>query len=64
MAASCHICRGTGIEKEVQNGVTVSSTCFACAGSGGWNEIDTNFGSPLAKAMVEAAARRRAGARE
>lgn len=64
MAASCHVCRGTGIEKDVRDGVTVSSLCRSCGGSGGWNEVDTDHGSPLAKAMIEAAARRRAGLRD
>lgn len=60
MAASCQYCRGTGIENEVRDGVTVSSLCFFCGGSGGWNEIDTNHGSPLAKALMDAAAKRAA----
>lgn len=62
MAACCTHCAGKGFtETRTERGTTCIDRCQICAGTGGWNEIDTDHGSPLAKAMNAAAARRRAG---
>lgn len=66
MSACCSHCHGTGDEAEMVGGRKVVRTCFACNGSGGWNEIDQPMtahtgGSPAAVALVNAAARRERG---
>ena len=56
MACCCHICHGRGVTREdTDRGTVLTSTCYRCGGSGGWDEVSPN---PAAQSLINAAARR------
>lgn len=59
MACHCTHCAGTGIIREATDrGTICHELCRYCGGSGGWDEIETTSGSPLARALMKSAADR------
>lgn len=63
MAACCTTCKGKGYTAEpTDRGTTLIERCRDCDGSGGSDEIDGNITGFWGQHLIDAAARRRAGA--
>lgn len=54
MACCCTTCAGQGVTRTpTERGTTLTELCYACGGTGGWDEVEVEAGSSLAKAFMD-----------
>jgi len=63
MACVCSTCGGKGYYREIIGGgtKTLTSACYACNGTGGWDEGESKP-TAWSQALIDAAERRKSGA--